>query len=105
MDLDYYLSSLLCDYFLLQFTKIVGRVSKNIAYGEHFTTTINTLFYILALEGVLWIRLWHYIQGDQLYMVVFVWYFVKMICPVYTTVHPYTGQVTSYKVPETHSHV
>ena len=27
------------------------------------------------------------------------------IRPVYATVYPYTGQVTVYKVPETHGHI
>ena len=40
----------------------------------------------------------HYIQGDQLNMVVF--FRKSYLCTV-----AYTGQVTFYKEPETHGHV
>ena len=43
------------------------------------------------------------IQSDKLNMVLFLWFLVTF--SVYTTLHVYTGQVTFYKVPETHDHV
>ena len=45
------------------------------------------------------------IHGVQLNMAVLFWYLVKVTCPVYDTAHVYAGQVTFYKVPETHGHV
>ena len=45
------------------------------------------------------------LQCDQLNMVVFFFYLVKVTCPVYATVHVYTGYVTFSRVPEKHGHV
>ena len=45
-----------------------------------------------------------YIQGDQLYMIVFLWYLVKSDLSSQCTA-AYTGQVTNYRVPEKHVHV
>ena len=48
------------------------------------------------MAGILKSRL--VVQGDQLNMAVF-------FCPVYATVHVYTGKVNFYKEPEKHGHV
>ena len=45
------------------------------------------------------------VQWDQFNMVMFFWYSIKVACPMFTTVHVYTGQVTNSKVPEKHGHV
>ena len=46
-----------------------------------------------------------YSQPDQINMNVFFWYLVKRDASVRYCTVAYTGQVTFYKVPETHSHV
>ena len=45
------------------------------------------------------------LQPNKIKMVVFFLNLEKMTCPVYATLHPYTGKVTFYKVPESHGHV
>ena len=47
------------------------------------------------------------VQPYQINMGVFFWHHViqKVIYPVSADVHQYTGQVTFYKVPETHGHL
>ena len=43
-----------------------------------------------------------FIQPDQINMAVFFWHLVENDS---SSVHPYTGQITFYKVPETNGHV
>ena len=46
------------------------------------------------------------LQGDQLYMALCFWYFVKSdFYRVHYSTLAYTGQITSYKLPETHGNV
>ena len=46
------------------------------------------------------------VQANPINIDVYFWYLVKVICPVYATVHVYIGQVTFlYRVPERHGHV
>ena len=42
------------------------------------------------------------LHGDQINMFLFSGTLYKVTCPVYATVHVCTGQVTFFKVPETH---
>ena len=51
------------------------------------------------------IMLSYYIQPDQINMVVFFWYLVKIDCTVYTIVHAYIGQIIFYKVLKQHGHI
>ena len=76
------------------------------------TRWVSPLYPVLSSRmwwsRLLWPEIYYFIsmQGDQLCMVVFLWYLVySTLSSVYTTVHVYTGQVTFFKVAEKPGHV